>query len=65
MLSQRKKIENLNDKIKKKRSGAVQFKLLHVAANILEDGSIDIDDQTLDWTFYCGNPFHFKMSQTR
>jgi DNA polymerase (family 10) len=68
LLSQREKIENLNDKIKKRRSGAVQFKLLHgCEANILEDGSIDIDDQTLEKLDFviAGIHSNFKMSQDK
>ena len=68
LLSQREKIENLNDKIKKRRSGAVQFKLLHgCEANILEDGSIDIDDQTLEKLDFviAGIHSNFKMSHDK
>ncbi len=68
LLSQREEIESLNDKIKRRRSGAVQFKLLHgCEANILEDGSIDIDDQTLEKLDFviAGIHSNFKMSQDK
>ena len=62
---QRKEIDKLNEKFKKKNS---KFRILHGAeANILEDGSIDVKNEALKKLDYVIAGIHssFKISRTK
>ncbi len=64
LLKQIKEIENINSKL---GSGTSKFKILSGAeVNILKDGSLDIDDETLKKLDFVGAAIHshFKLTKT-